>query len=123
MENINKIIILINYDYRLFYYFREQMTSFKKQYVHKYNNKNKYEVYLIPRKKYFKRLQKQKYYENLYLKNKIMFYLLFMEKLFSKYIRKHLYKDLFAILQSSFITFIFGYFGHKINLKKLLPSF
>ena len=121
MEKINKIVILINYDYRYLYFFKDQMNSFKNQYVHKYN-KNKYEVFLVTKEKYQKRLQKKKYYENLYLRNKYLYYVIFMEKLFSKYIRKQLYKDIISILKSAFITFLFEYFSVKSKLQQFLPS-
>ena len=124
MENanqINKILVLIKYDYRFLYFFKDQMTSFKKQYVHKYDNKNKYKVFLVTREKYNKRLQKKKYYENLYLRNKLLYYIIFTEKLFSKYIRKQLYKDLIYLLKSTVISFIIEIIGLKFDTKKLLP--
>ena len=126
MENANqtnKILVLIKYDYRFLYFFKDQMTSFKNQYVHKYDNKNKYKVFLVTREKYNKRLQKKKYYENLYLRNKYLYYTIFIAKLFSKYIRKQLYEDLFSLGKSAIITFIIEYFGFKTKFKKLLPSF
>ena len=125
MENraeINKILFLIKYDYRWFYYFNEQMNSFKSQYIHKYNNKNKYKVYLVTREKYNKRLQKKKYFENLYLKNKFLYYTIFLAKLFSKYIRKQLYNDIIYLCKSGIITFTIEYFGFKNKLKHFLPS-
>ena len=95
MDKTNKIVSLIKYDYRFLFYFKDQMDSLMNYYVHKFsNNKEKYQVYLITRQKYIKRLQKKKYYENLYLRNKLLYYIIFTEKLFSKYIRKQLYKDL-----------------------------
>ena len=126
MENanqINKILVLIKYDYRFLYFFKDQMTSFKNQYVHEYDNKNKYKVFLVTKEKYNKRLQKKKYYENLYLRNKYLYYTIFIAKLFSKYIRKQLYEDLFSLGKSAIITFIIEYFGFKTKFKKLLPSF
>ena len=126
MENvnqINKIMVLIKYDYRLLYYFKDQMTSFKSQYVYKYDNENKYKVFLVTREKYNKRIQKKRYYENLYLRNKYLYYAIFIEKLFSKYIRKHLYKDLLSLLKSAIITFAIEYFGLKTKFQKFLPSF
>ena len=118
---MNKMIILIKFDYRYIYLFNEQMNLLKNQYYHKYNTNNKYEVFLITREKYNKSLQKKKYYEELYLKNKILYYIVFMEKLFSKYIRKQLYKDLVSLFKSSIISFILEYFGFKTTIKKYLP--
>ena len=118
---MNKMIILIKYDYRWIYHFNEQMNLLKNHYFHKYNNKNKYEIFLITREKYKKSLQKKKYYEDLYLKNKILYYIIFIEKLFSKYVRKQLYKDLISLFKSSIISFILEYFGFKTKFKKYLP--
>ena len=121
MEQMNKMIILIKFDYRYIYLFNEQINLLKNKYYHKYNTKNKYEVFLITREKYKKSLQKKKYYEDLYLKNKILYYIIFIEKLFSKYIRKQLYKDLISLFKSSLISFILEYFGFKTIIKKYLP--
>ena len=126
MENvnqINKIMVLIKYDYRLLYYFKDQFTSFKSQYVYQYDNENKYKVFLVTKEKYNKRIQKKRYYENLYLRNKYLYYAIFIEKLFSKYIRKYLYKDLLSLLKSAIITFAIEYFGLKTKFQKFLPSF
>ena len=122
MDKTNKIVSLIKYDYRFLFYFKDQMDSLMNYYVHKFsNNKEKYQVYLITRQKYIKRLQKKKYYENLYLRNKLLYYIIFTEKLFSKYIRKQLYKDLIYLLKSTVISFIIEIIGLKFDTKKLLP--
>ena len=122
MDKTNKIVSLIKYDYRFLFYFKDQMDSLMNYYVHKFsNNKEKYQVYLITRQKYIKRLQKKKYYENLYLRNKLLYYIIFTEKLFSKYIRKQLYKDLIYLLKSTLISFIIEIIGLKFDTKKLLP--
>ena len=122
MDKTNKIVSLIKYDYRFLFYFKDQMDSLMNYYVHKFsNNKEKYQVYLITRQKYIKRLQKKKYYENLYLRNKLLYYIIFTEKLFSKYIRKQLYKDLIYLLKSAVISFIIEIIGLKFDTKKLLP--
>ena len=124
MDKTNKIVSLIKYDYRFLFYFKDQMDSLTNYYVHKFsNNKEKYQVYLITRQKYIKRLQKKKYYENLYLRNKLLYYIIFTEKLFSKYIRKQLYKDLIYLLKSTVISFIIEIIGLKFDTKKLLPFF
>ena len=124
MDKTNKIVSLIKYDYRFLFYFKDQMDSLMNYYVHKFsNNKEKYQVYLITRQKYIKRLQKKKYYENLYLRNKLLYYIIFTEKLFSKYIRKQLYKDLIYLLKSAVISFIIEIIGLKFDTKKLLPFF
>ena len=124
MDKTNKIVSLIKYDYRFLFYFKAQMDSLMNYYVHKFsNNKEKYQVYLITRQKYIKRLQKKKYYENLYLRNKLLYYIIFTEKLFSKYIRKQLYKDLIYLLKSTVISFIIEIIGLKFDTKKLLPFF
>ena len=124
MDKTNKIVSLIKYDYRFLFYFKDQMDSLMNYYVHKFsNNKEKYQVYLITRQKYIKRLQKKKYYENLYLRNKLLYYIIFTEKLFSKYIRKQLYKDLIYLLKSTVISFIIEIIGLKFDTKKLLPFF
>ena len=124
MDKTNKIVSLIKYDYRFLFYFKDQMDSLMNYYVHKFsNNKEKYQVYLITREKYIKRLQKKKYYENLYLRNKLLYYIIFTEKLFSKYIRKQLYKDLIYLLKSTVISFIIEIIGLKFDTKKLLPFF
>ena len=122
MDKTNKIVSLIKYDYRFLFYFKDQMDSLMNYYVHNFsNNKEKYQVYLITRQKYIKRLQKKKYYENLYLRNKLLYYIIFTEKLFSKYIRKQLYKDLIYLLKSTVISFIIEIIGLKFDTKKLLP--
>ena len=124
MDKTNKIVSLIKYDYRFLFYFKDQMDSLMNYYVHKFsNNIEKYQVYLISREKYIKRLQKKKYYENLYLRNKLLYYIIFTEKLFSKYIRKQLYKDLIYLLKSAVISFIIEIIGLKFDTKKLLPFF
>ena len=124
MDKTNKIVSLIKYDYRFLFYFKDQMDSLMNYQVHKFsNNKEKYQVYLITRQKYIKRLQKKKYYENLYLRNKLLYYIIFTEKLFSKYIRKQLYKDLIYLLKSTVISFIIEIIGLKFDTKKLLPFF
>ena len=120
MEKNDKIKTLIKYDYRFLFYFKEQMISFQKQYVYKYDNKNKYQIYLITREKYNKSLRKKEYYEKLYLRNKYLYYIIFSQKLFSKYIRKQLYKDLISLFKSVLITFILEYFGVKTKLKQLI---
>ena len=122
MDKTNKIVSLIKYDYRFLFYFKDQMDSLMNYYVHKFsNNIEKYQVYLITREKHIKRLQKKKYYENLYLRNKLLYYIIFTEKLFSKYIRKQLYKDLIYLLKSTVISFIIEIIGLKFDTKKLLP--
>ena len=124
MDKTNKIVSLIKYDYRFLFYFKDQMDSLMNYYVHKFsNNIEEYQVYLISREKYIKRLQKKKYYENLYLRNKLLYYIIFTEKLFSKYIRKQLYKDLIYLLKSTVISFIIEIIGLKFDTKKLLPFF
>ena len=121
MAQINKIISLINYDYKYLYYFNNQMISFKKQFVRTYNNKNKYQIYLISIEKNNKRIRKKKYYEDLYLRNKYMYYIIFTEKVFSKYLRKQLYKDLLSLAKSLILNIILEYFGIKKKIHKLLP--
>ena len=121
MAQINQIMTLLKYDYKYFYFFRTQVKSFQKEFVHKYNNKNKYQIYLITQEKYNKRLKKKKYYENLYLNNKYQYYIIFTEKVFSKYLRKQLYKDLFSLVKSIMVNIILEYFGIKKKLKKILP--
>ena len=119
--NNYQLINLIKYDYRYFYFFNNEMKFYKEQFIQKYNNKNKYQIYLITKEKYIKRIKKKKYYENLYLKNKYVYYFIFTEKVMSKYIRKQLYKDLFSLLKSILINLLLEYFGIKKKLKKLLP--
>ena len=120
MAQINKIISLINYDYKYLFYFNNQMISIKKQFVHKYNNENKYQLYLISIEKHNKRIRKKKYYENLYLRNKYMYYIIFSEKVISKYIRKQLYKDVLAIVKSLILNLILEYFDVRKKIQKLL---
>ena len=121
MDQTNRIIILIKYDYRNFYFFTNQINSYKEQFFQKYNKPNKYEINLVTKDKYYKRIKKKKYYENLYLKNKYLYYMIFTEKVISKYLRKQLYKDLFSLSKSVAISLIFEYFGFKKKLKKYIP--
>ena len=121
MDQTNRIIILIKYDYRNFYFFTNQINSYKEQFFQKYNKSNKSEINLVTKDKYYKRIKKKKYYENLYLKNKYLYYMIFTEKVISKYLRKQLYKDLFSLSKSVAISLIFEYFGFKKKLKKYIP--
>jgi len=121
MDQTNRIIILIKYDYRNFYFFTNQINSYKEQFFQKYNKSNKYEINLVTKDKYYKRIKKKKYYENLYLRNKYLYYMIFTEKVISKYLRKQLYKDLFSLSKSVAISLIFEYFGFKKKLKKYIP--
>ena len=121
MAQINQIISLIKYDYKYIFFFNNQMISLKKQFVSKYDDKNKYQLYLISKEKNQKRIRKKKYYENLYLRNKYMYYIIFTEKVISKYIRKQLYKDLLALAKSLILNIILEYFGIKKKIHKLLP--
>ena len=86
MDQTNRIIILIKYDYRNFYFFTNQINSYKEQFFQKYNKANKYEINLVTKDKYYKRIKKKKYYENLYLRNKYLYYMIFTEKVISKYL-------------------------------------
>ena len=121
MDQTNRIIILIKYDYRNFYFFTNQINSYKEQYFQKYNQSNKYEVNLVSKDKYYKRIKKKKYYENLYLRNKYYYYIIFTEKVISKYLRKQLYKDLLSLSKSVVISLILEYFGFKKKIKKYIP--
>ena len=121
MEEINKITNLVKYNYRYIYFFNEQMDSYNEQFYKKYNNRNKYRIYLMSKEKNNKRIRKKKYYEQLYLNNKYRYYIIFTEKVFSKYIRKQLYKDLFSLVKSIMVNIILEYFGIKKKLKKILP--
>jgi len=121
MDKTNRIIILIKYDYRYFYFFTNQINSYKEQFFQKYNKENKYEINLVTKDKYYKRIKKKKYYENLYLRNKYLYYIIFTEKIISKYLRKQLYKDLFSLSKSVVISLIFEYFGIKKKIKKYIP--
>ena len=121
MDQTNRIIILIKYDYRNFYFFTNQLNSYKEQFFQKYNKANKYEINLVTKDKYYKRIKKKKYYENLYLRNKYLYYMIFTEKVISKYLRKQLYKDLLSLSKSVVISLIFEFFGIKKKIKKYIP--
>ena len=121
MDQTNRIIILIKYDYRNFYFFTNQINSYKEQFFQKYNKANKYEINLVTKDKYYKRIKKKKYYENLYLRNKYLYYMIFTEKVISKYLRKQLYKDLLSLSKSVVISLIFEFFGIKKKIKKYIP--
>ena len=121
MEQVNKIVILIKYDYRNFYFFNNQMNLYRKHYLNKYNKENKYKLYLITKEKYNKRLKKKKYYENIYLNNKYSYYIIFTEKVISKYLRKQLYKDALSLLKSMIVNLILEYFGIRKKLKEYIP--
>ena len=121
MSQINKMITLLNYDYKYFYYFSIQVKSVQKKYVHKFNNKNQYQIYLVTQEKYNKRIKKKKYYENLYLNNKYQYYIIFTEKVISKYLRKQLYKDFLSITKSIIINILLEFLGIKKKLKNYLP--
>ena len=110
----------MKYDYRYLFYFNNQTNSLKEQFIRKYDNKNKYQVFLITKEKNQKRLRKKRYYENLYLKNKYIYYLIFTEKVMSKYIRKQLYKDLLGLAKSIILNIILDYLGIMKKLKKML---
>ena len=116
-----QVINLIKYNYRYFFFCNNHINAYKEQFVHNYNDTNKYQIYLITKEKYYKRMKKKKYYENLYLKNKYIYYFIFTEKVISKYLRKQLYKDLLSLLKSIIISLLFQYFGIKQKIKKLLP--
>ena len=120
MAKVNQIISIIKYDYRYIYFFNNQINSLSAQFIYKYDNKKKYQIFLITKEKNKKRIRKKKYYENLYLRNKYLYYIIFTEKVMSKYVRKQLFKDLLGLAKSILIDMIFEYFGIKKKLKNIL---
>ena len=120
MAKVNQIISIIKYDYRYIYFFNNQINSLSAQFIYKYDNKKKYQIFLITKEKNNKRIRKKKYYENLYLRNKYLYYIIFTEKVMSKYVRKQLFKDLLGLAKSILIDMIFEYFGIKKKLKNIL---
>ena len=120
MATVNQIINIIKYDYRYLYFFNNQINSMRAQFIYKYDNKKKYQIFLITKEKNKKRIRKKKYYENLYLRNKYLYYIIFTEKVMSKYVRKQLFKDLLGLTKSILVNMIFEYFGIKKKLKNIL---
>ena len=120
MAKVNQIISIIKYDYRYIYFFNNQINSLSAQFIYKYDNKKKYQIFLITKEKNNKRIRKKKYYENLYLRNKYLYYIIFTEKVMSKYVRKQLFKDLLGLAKSILTDMIFEYFGIKKKLKNIL---
>ena len=120
MAEVNQIISIIKYDYRYLYFFNNQINSLRAQFIYKYDNKKKYQIFLITKEKNKKRIRKKKYYENLYLRNKYLYYIIFTEKVMSKYVRKQLFKDLLGLAKSILVNMIFEYFGIKKKLKNII---
>ena len=120
MAKVNQIISIIKYDYRYLYFFNNQINSLRAQFIYKYDNKKKYQIFLITKEKNKKRIRKKKYYENLYLRNKYLYYIIFTEKVMSKYVRKQLFKDLLGLAKSILVNMIFEYFGIKKKLKNII---
>ena len=120
MAKVNQIISIMKYDYRYLYFFNNQINSLKEQFIHKYDKKDKYQLFLITKEKNQKRLRKKKYYENLYLRNKYIYYIIFTEKVMSKYVRKQLYKDLLGFAKSIVVNIILEYLGIRKKLSNFL---